>query len=456
MSRLNRGYALLGALAFLLGALAPMTVSASEYDQLGTIADGVHWVASDEDRFKIEADERAGVLVYKPSGDLVLARELSAGDEHEFVLDGGQAVVALFGGQASVQATGEGEVSELETSNETVELTEADGQPVDERLTVELPEMLVGISGAVDGQAQDLIVEASTDEGPAFTASGDELADVQQEISPEALDADFLELNVNATELDGTVELTMVAPVLPNGTLETATAQAEAEPDAKADPAIDKLAHTPTSFTVEDEAELTFDVEHGYILDASIYDANGSQVWHTHRGPDVAQWRSHCEDVFDCDRPWGYDREETVGPQTIEHTLDAGTYLLYIRAGEVEGNVTLEDPEGETLFDDAEALEFTQMEVSGDREVSFDAPLIDVILDDWNSELRRNVTVTVDGEMAYTYEATASGWEYSLDAHRAMWPDRLQAGQVEVTEQGLEGPEHRGNVHLFTVDFDPS
>lgn len=455
---MHKGYALLGAVAFLVGALAPVTVSASAYDRLGTIADGVHLVDADEDRFKITADDRSGVLVYKPSGELVLARELSSGEEHELVLDGGQAVVALFGGEATVEATGDGDVTELDTSNRTVELAEADGGPVDERLTVELPRLMVGLSGAVDGEARELVVEASTDEGSAFTASGGELSDVQREIAPEVLDAGFLDLHVNATDLDGTVELTLVTPVLPDRTAEAKAAEPASEPASNAStnpaPAIHETANTPLAFEVEDQARLTFDVEHGHVLDASVYDANGSQTWHVHRGPDVAQSRHHCRDVMDCQRPWSYETDETVGPQEIEHTLEGGTHLLYIRAGAVEGNLTLEAADGDTLFDDVEELELTAMELSADRSVQFDAPLLDVHVDDWGSAFQRNVTVTVDGQTAYAYETAASGPEYSMDTHRQMWPDRLEAGDVEVAEEGYEDPQHGDDVHLITADLD--
>lgn len=453
---MRKTYALLGAAAFLVGALAPLTVSASDYEEVGRVADGVHLVTSDEDRFKIHADEATGLLVYKPSGELVLAGTLDAGEERVFALDGSRAVVALSGGEATVEATGAGNVTELDTTRERIELAHADGESVDRSITVELPRLLVGIAGHLDGDATDLLVTGRTDEGTAFQVRDGEVDHLDRQVVPAALDAGFLDVHVNATRLNGTLMLELVTPVLPGSpapaSLEAASVNTS-EPNPA--PSIGELSHTPIRFDVQDEATLTFDVEHGYVLDASVYDADGSQVWHVHRGPDVAEARNHCRDIFDCQTPWWHDQEETVGPQTIEHTLGEGTYLLYVRSGAVEGNLTLEDPEDETLFDDAEELEFTSMEVSGDREVSFDAPLIDIYLDNWSSGIERNVTVTVDGEMAYTYEATASGWEYSMDAHRAMWPDRLEAGQVEVTDEGLKDPQHGGNVHLLTVDFGP-
>lgn len=443
----------MAAAALLMGALTPWAVSADSYDEVGTVADDVVQVHTSEERFRLSAEDDARVVAYAPTGELLMARELPDGEDHEVLLDGEHALVASSGGPVAVETPGDGDVVDVATERDRVALAEANRSSVDKRLTLEVPEGLVGVTGGVEGEARGLVVEAYADGEPVLRVEGDELAEADRALDPSALEADALEVHVTANALDGTLWVELVTPAAFDAHGAPAAPPAE-EAATNPAPAIASLAHHPHRVEVEETAHLELDVEHGYVLDVSVYDANGSQAFHVHRGPNVAQAREHCRDLLDCERPWWHDREEAVGPQEIEHTLEQGTYLLYVRAGAVEGNLTLEDPEGDTLIDGAEPVEPSAMEVAGDREVRFDAPLLDVYLDDWGPEALRNVTVTVDGETAYTYEATASGFEFGVDTHRAMQPEHLEAGTVAVTADGHKDPHHEADVYLVTADLD--
>lgn len=448
---LRRGYVLLGAAAFLIGAFAPLTVSADEYDQLGTVADGVFLVESSEERFRITAEDTAGVLVYEPTGELILARELVGGDEHDVALDGERALVALFGGPASIEATGEGDVTEVETETKRLELVEAGGDRVDRTVTIELPPMLVGITGGIDGDAKGLVVEGSTDEGRVFRVEGDELAHVDREIAPSALDARALDVHVNATRLNGTVWLELVTPTLATAAPRPVEPPVEEEA-TNPEPAIHDIAHTPIRFTVEEEATLTFDVEGGYLLDASVYGEDGSQVLHVHEGPDVAKARNDCRDILDCD-PHHHEAHDQLAPTERSATLEEGTYVLYVREGAVRGNVTLEDADGQTLFDEATELELTWIDVVSDRSIGFSTPVLDVYVDAWGSSgIDQELAVLVEEETAYSYSALASGLGGEIDSERSMQPAVLRSGDVTVEIDGLNGPEpDRLSVELLTV-----
>lgn len=451
---MRRGYVLLGALAFLLGALTPLTVSAEDYDELGTLDEGVYAVESDEDRFRLAAEDDTGVVVYDPAGELVLARQLDAGEEHDFVLQTPRAIVAVFGGPASIEATGTGDVTDLDLERDRIELASADGEPVDTSVTVQLPDALVGIAGTLEGDADDLTVAGEVGHERVFRADGDGLDEINQQMPPRALDASAIDVDVTADELNGTVWLELVTPVVDRHEGASATAHADDGEDGDdgigEHPAIGALAHTPVRVTVEDEAQLVFDVHSGHLLDASVYDEEGDTVMHVHRGPDVAKARSHCRDLVECS-PVHHERMDELAPQTIERTLDAGTYVLYVREGAVRGNATLTDAQDRSLFEDAQRLELAGFSVRESTSLSLDRPLLDVFGHTWGTGADEDLSVSVDGAPVYTYSSTLSTPAGQVDSEHTMAPGELADGEVTVEIDGVHGPQDRLAVELFTV-----
>lgn len=442
----RRGLILLGGVALLLGAATPMLASASEYDEIGTVDEGVYEVRSEESSFRVQAEEPLGLFVRAVDGSVVDATRLDAGEQRTVLLDAQHATLALTSGEATIEAEGEGSVQPLAANRDNLTLAEANGTSVDRSLAVQVPEGALLASAVLDGQARQLDLHVE--------ANGDTLLDADQRdlqthaaLAPTAAKAQALDVRLDAQSLDGSLELAFLT--LPE--IEASQAESSADRDASGDAlnaSVDasQLDYEPVRFTVEDSARLTVEIDSGYLFDASVYDADGEPVHHLHAGPSLADHRSRCDNDFEC---WdGYDYEE-MAPRTIEHELDAGDYLLFVREGAVEGTLTIEDAEGQPLLPEAEVLDVTTIDVHEDRELELDEPLLDV----WRSfgyddgELQPRVSAAVEDQEVFSYEALAAGGGYAAESSLEMAPAAMQAGPVTVTvdEAGEElQPDRHG------------
>lgn len=423
---------MLGAVALLLGALTPMLASASDYDELGTVDEGVYAVASEDETLRVQADEPLGLLVRSADGAVVDARELAADEERTFLLDGEEAIVAVQGGEATIEAKGEGSVEPLSTARERVTLAEANETNLERALTVQVPEGALLAHAVLDGDADALTVEIASDEETVLAADEAALA-TPAALHPAAVEADALDVEVQADSLEGAVELAFL--VLPDEQTAASTATGE-ETDERRNATVvaHKLEYSPISFTVpevEDTGRLVVEIDSGYVFDASVYNADGAQVEHVHAGPSLAEQRTECRGFLDCPRGGSYPE---LAPQTIERELPAGEHLLFVREAAVDGTLTLEGPEGDPLLPDAEPGEVTTVDVHQDRELQVDRPLLDVwrTYEHDSGEVQPRVDVEAANATAMSYRAGAEAAGHTVGEELELAPDAMEAGPVVV------------------------
>ncbi len=447
---MQRRYIALGAIALLIGALAPMAVNASEYDRIGAVATGVYFVEADDDRFRIEAEEATEALVYDLDGELVVARSIGAGDSHDFILDGGSAIVALFAGEAVVSATGDGDVTELDTDERRIKLVEEDGDAVDTTVTIDLPERLVGVSGAIDGAAENLLIVGSSDSGTVFRASDSGVEAAAAEEAAEALADGVLDVSIQADALDGAVYVTLLTPILPED-IDEADEEIEAEePELKA-MNITEADYVPLRFHAPNGAVVTFDIHEGYMLDASLFASNGTQVEYLHLGAPLEDSRNYCHSLEDC-TPWDYRYHNHVEPQEIALELEPDTYILFVRAGHVDGALTIADADGENLLDDAEVLELDALEVHEDSEIELETPLLDLWHDSYDVDAFESLHVGFGNDTAYEYNALVNAFGVRAGSDEHYDPSVLSSGLVTIDFDGMtENAFHQEGLHLVTI-----
>lgn len=427
----RRSLIALSAVALLAGALTPMMASASDYDELGTLDEGVYTVASEDERLRVQAEEPVGVLLRSPAGAIVDARQLASGEERTFVLDQTRALVALQGGEATIEAKGEGSIEPLSTSRESLTLAEAEANATDADLTVQVPANALLAHAVLDGEATDLDLQITADDEQVLAADEAQLA-TPAALHPAAMDARALDASIEADELDGAVELAFLT--LPDGETQ-ASAQSEAADELNASVEAHELTYTPLRVTVPEDAapgRLAVTIDSGYLFDASLYDASGAQSAHLHAGPSLAEHRTDCRGILECSVTDG-DYEE-LAPQTIEHELEAGEHLLFVREGAVDGTLTLEDADGHALLPDAETGEVTTVDVHEDRQLQLDRPLLDVwrTYDHDSGEIQPQIDVQAGNATAMSYRAGAEGGGYAVEESLELAPGAMEAGPVVV------------------------
>lgn len=434
----RRSLTILGAVALLLGAGTPMLASASEdYQQLGTVEEGVYEVASDEQRLRVQAEQPVDLVVRGLDGDVVDARAMDAGEERTVVLDDEQAFVALNGGQAALEAKGDGEVRPLETQREEVRLVQADGSSVERSFTVQVPDGALLGWAHLEGEASQVDATGIADGERVLDADRQALED-EARLEPKFVRSQALDVHVSAERLDGTLALEFaILQAIGDDDLNASAGALPVDDEAyNATVDLHELAYEPIEFTVpagEDAGLLVADIEEGYVFDASLYSANGSQVSHLHAGESLAEARDHCDYSMEC--PRGYEERRQLAPHVLEHELAPGDYVLFVRHASVRGTLTLEDPGGEALLPDAEPRNLSMVEVVDDRQLSIQQPVLDV----WRTwshsegEVQPRTEVKIDDELVYRHQAMAQGSGYEMRSETEMHPSLLEAGNVTVS-----------------------
>jgi len=302
-------------------------------------------------------------------------------------------------------------------------------------LDIQVPEGAMLGSLALDGEAEGLEVTVAADGEQLLVADGDELA-TPSPLGPETAGAEVLDVEVAAEELDG--ELVASFLTLMGPTEQRADIDEDEPEELNATVEASALSYTPVRFTVptdEEPGRLLVEIDSGYVFDASLYTADGTQVDHVHAGPPLEETRDDCQEADEC---WqGHDAEE-MAPHTIERQLPAGDHVLFVREAHVEGTLTLEDAEGQPLLPDAERGEITGVDVDEDREISLERPLLDVRYDGshGDGELQPRVSVDVGGEVAFAYEALAQAHQRAAESETTIAPTAMQAGTATVTVEG--------------------
>lgn len=454
--------AALVAVGLLTGVFLTVAGSATEYEEIGNVAEGVYLVTGDDNRFRLSAVDDVKVLVYGAEGDLILARTMDAGKDRSFALDDGAAIVAVLGGEATVEAAGPGHIERVGVDHKRVPLVSADGGPVRENVTVQLPPFLVGVSGTLAGEAHGIEVLATTDEGTVFHATDEELLSINDDLAVEALDAQVIDVRIRAEHLDGTLVMLFAQPSVK--ALKHLTGEMPVRHEAHDEVEdvddefeffgieIDELAHTPVRFTTDADSVLTFDVEEGHILDASIYDEDNAQFAYVHLGEDIVSARSHCDSLETCFARWSMDHERVVA-ETVEVALPAGTYLLYIREAHVDGVLYLEAADGAFLAPRIDILELDRVEIAPGQSVEMDTPLLDLWADSWNPDAFEEMRVIVGEETVFSYAATLNLFGAKADSNTTYLPELLGPGPVLFEASGTAGEVWGGKyVSLYTIE----
>lgn len=446
---MRKSHVLLIAAGLLTGVFVTMVGSATEYEEIDTVAEGVYMVHGDDNRFKIAAEDDVKVLVYGKDGDLVLARSIEAGRDRSFVLDDGAAIVGLYGGEATIAAAGEGAVDRVPVEHRKVELVSGDGGPLHENVTVQLPSFLVGVTGALKGEAYGITATATTEKGVVFSASDAELYDLSESMAVEALDAEIVDVQIDAEHLDGSLYIVFAQPA--RSVLERlqagervhvdhdrAAEQHDELPDKQSEARgieIAELSHMPLRFELGAPATLVFDVDHGYMLDAALYDEEGLQVEYIHRGADLAEARQGCQDISRC---WWYDYGgEEVEEETIEVPLDRGTYLLFIRVGWVDGFTAIVDDSGEPIDVAVDVLEIEHEGITAEDNLTLEHPILDVGIESWGLDAFEEIVLSLDGEPVYTYSAVLNAFGFKTGSEHTYDASLLGPGTLTLEADGL-------------------
>lgn len=433
---------LLAAALSLGGLAASMVVTAESFRDLGTLASGAYLVQSDEGRFRVEALGGSDVVVYDSEGALVLARHLAPGEARTFALLDGLAVVAL-GGEAKLAAKGEGSVAPVAVDRRPVTLAEGAG-PVDEAITLQLPPFLVGLKALVDGEgSDDLLVEVLTERGVLYRLAGG-----AEELGIAALGPRVADARVAASDLQGRVVLTLLVAAPPRAEVEEAEVAAaqehvksvrrprgEEKEELTSGSEIAEFARVPVRLVFDAPGALVFDLDDGYALDASLFDASGLQVAYVHRGPPLLEAREWCRDFLTC---WTEDPElRELPPERIEVPVaEAGTYLLYVRFAAVDGVLGIEGARS------LEALEVVRVATHAGEEqtMEFREPLLDVFVQDWSLSAMQEITVSLNEVDVYAYRSTLTLLGQRVQAEESYDPSLLGAGAVKVTGGGAAAP----------------
>lgn len=420
-----------------------MLASASETQELGTVDEGVHLVTSEQAELSVEAQEALGMLVASPEGQTITAERLDAGDTRTVLLDGEEAIVALIGGQAEIAVEGDGSVKPLETEEQQVALAEAKDREIQRTLSVQVPEGTLLAKAWLAGEAEDLSVSIDAEGQRVLQASENQLA-TGVPLRPAAVDAVGLDVELDAHRLDGTLGLAFTT--IENTTFlggDDTAGEAEDETAFNQTVPIASLPYAPIAFTVpEDEApaQLTVDIDGGYIFDASVYDEEGQLLDHLHAGEALEEHRWQCREIFSCE--FQASQRESMVPQTVEGELAAGEHVLFARATAATGSFEIVGANGTALLPSAEVANITMLDVASERSFTTTQP----VLDAWyysgydSADADTSLVVNIENTTAYEHRALAQTFGQEIDSETTIAPDAFVAGQVDIAFDGATQP----------------
>lgn len=477
---MRKGHVVLASVAMLMGFGTAFTVDAASYRDIGTVAEGVYLLRGDG-AFKVAAVDPVTAVVYDPEGNFLLAKALGSGEARTFIVGDG-AVAAILGGGAKVSARNDGRMMPLDTVKNVVDLAANEG-PIDEQFSVRLPPFLVGVSGKVQGEADNLVVEVRSSKGLIYRFSDDGAESHLENLAAEVLDA-----SIRADRLDGRIVLEVHQPDMGGmdwNEFEAAMARqhqpsreemekhrAEAEkhrekhrpPQAEAPPArtprpgpeawepsLDDVAMTPILLRFPAGGQLSLDIQGGGGVDLGLYDASGAQAQYLQRGLSVGEARSGCRDVtcfFAMPMGDGGSYEE-LAPEVVAWALEPGDYLLYVRLAHADATFAFEGL--------GEHFEVELQNVDGSVQDSSTDEILGSVLDfwvhSWNPSVQSEVVASLDGVSFYQESATGSFGVMggALQYEASYDPSLLGPGVVEVLRSGLALPTDGAQYTIVVV-----
>lgn len=415
-----------------------MATLAASGERATPVAEGIHAVATEDEELHLTAREPLNVVVRSPEGELLDARQMETGDAHTYLLDEERVFLALQGGAADIEA--EGPVSAIEPHPDRVPLIEGEASPVDRSISVQVPEDALLAQATLDAvEAQDLEVQISADDRSVMAVGGEELADGVP-LAPSAIEARSLDVAVEAEGFEGELALTFLT-IDETDRSRVSEEQADAEEAGyNASIPVSNVHYEPIAFTVpgEEPGQLTIDVDTGYMLDASLYDAEGTQLHHVHVGEPIEEHREECWDVLACPAQQGYQRSQ-VAPQSIEHAIEPGEHVLFVREGAVEATLEIVDSQGDPILPQAESLDVTVLEVASDRELETDVPLLDIWRTNFQQDayVDRSFVAELGNGTVFTHESLVQAAGSEVASETTMDPANYEAGDLSLVFDSL-------------------
>jgi hypothetical protein len=462
---MRKSHAVLAALAMLVGFGSAFAVDAASYRDIGTVAEGVYVAHGDAGTFKVQAVDAVSAIIYDENGELLLARNLGAGEARTFVV-GEAAVVAIAGGEAKVSAKGEGAIQRIGKQMRTIPLDESSG-PVDEAFTVRMPPFLVGLQGKVQGEATDLVVEITSSKGLVYKYDDGEVQADLSMLTKEPMDA-----RITASSLEGRIVLDVwVAEFMPmehdgHAWAEATPSHAPKPPKAPKEKVhaeahgrehrdrgvesveLNSLEGAPLRLALDGPGSVTFDIVEGWGFDASLYDASGTMVQYVQRGATVAESREGCSGFMGCFRPRDRGMGSAVDAEQVTWDLDQGEYVLFVRLAHVDGVAVFGNVRA------AEPLEPHHLDLAAEDGLSLalDVPVLDVMVwDGHEPSVERSISVLLNGASAYEARSRGSLFGQSLEREVAYDPSVLGMGLLEVAYDGQLLPGLMGETRIVLL-----